>query len=282
MLNCVTSVDNIKRLAQNSHPLRARYYLTVSSHRPDLLYLTLDLLTDDRTTTSMTTRIRLFMILFGALLVAVTYTFPLWQPLLQQEQVEESFPGLVEELQPAYRELPSNVRRLYLQMRQETPQQALALLRAQLADSVVVPPEQQTRPNIDTAVVIRRGSFVDIDPDNEAIATLVIDPELISPYQIDLWDVEGTVTIYQFQDESKLLWLSEFVVTPGSDLRVALVRDPFPLDFAAMGADFIDFQLVGDIGDQGVIIGADINISGYDSVVIYDARWQVIFGIAPI
>ena len=230
----------------------------------------------------MTTRLRLVMILLGALLVAATYTFPLWQPLLIQETVEESFPGLVEELQPAYRELPATERRLYLQMRQELPQQALALLRAQLADEVLVSAEQQVRPNIDTAVLIRRGTFVTLDADNEAIEDLLIDPELLSPYQNTLWRVEGTVTIYEFQDNSKLLWLSEFVTTPGSDLRVALVRDPFPLSFSAMGADFIDFPLVGDIGAQGVMIGADIDINGYESIVIYDARWQVVFGITPL
>ncbi|NJL57867.1 hypothetical protein HC928_24105 [bacterium] len=42
----------------------------------------------------MNTRLRLFVIFLGALLAALTYTFPLWQPFFLREQQSNEFPGL--------------------------------------------------------------------------------------------------------------------------------------------------------------------------------------------
>ncbi|MEQ8675594.1 MAG: DM13 domain-containing protein [Aggregatilineales bacterium] len=230
----------------------------------------------------MSARLRLFVIFLGALLVLATYTFPRWKVFFEQTQTEESFPGLVEELQPVYRELPGNDRRLYLMMRQENPEMALAMLRARIAGDVVVSEEGQTRPDVATAVVVRRGTFVELDPDNDLLNDLLLDPEFISPYQLDLWTSEGDIIIYQYPDSRKLIWMTDFVVSAGPDLRVALVRSPLPLTFDDMGADFVDFPLQGNIGDQGFIVGADIDITQFNSIVIYDATWQVIFAVALI
>lgn len=230
----------------------------------------------------MGTRLRLFLIFLGALLVLATYTFPRWKSVFEQTQTEESFPGLVEELQPAYRDLPNNDRRLFLLMRQENPDMALAMLRARLAGDVIVPEEQQVQPDVATAVVVRRGTFVTLDPENDALSELLLDPELISPYQLDLWTSEGDITIYQYPDNSKLVWMSDFVVSPAPDLRVALVTAPLPLTFEDMGADFVDFPLQGNIGNQGFIVGADIDITQFNSIVIYDATWQIVLAVALI
>lgn len=235
----------------------------------------------------MSNRLRLSLILIGALLVVLTYTFPVWQPLLQREERDESFPGLVEDLQPAYLELPAREQRLYLTMRQEDPQMAVDMLTTALTGNVEVSEENQTRPSIDTAVVIRRGSFIDIDPfaeENALLSDFFPPSDEISPYLLDdLWTAEGDITIYRYPDNSKLVWLSEFVVSPGPNLRIALARDSIPLTFEELGADYlIDRPLFGNIGAQGFIIGADQDITDYRSIVIFDATYNVIFGVAPI
>lgn len=223
----------------------------------------------------MSVRLRLFVIFLGALVVAATYTFPIWWPRFQREAVEQdAFPGLASELQNAYLSLPANTRRLYTQMRDENPFMALDVLTAALSPDVPVPEAAQQPPNVSTATIAARANFAPIDMrqvDNASEA---------SPY-MSLFSAAGRITIYEFPDSRKLLWVEDFRVTNGPSLRIVLAQSPAPLTVANLGRDFIDLGLLqGTSGSQAYEIPREINLSNYRSVVIFSPTYGLIYGVA--
>lgn len=92
----------------------------------------------------------------------------------------------------------------------------------------------------------------------------------------------GEATIYQLEDGSRVLRLSDFEVTNGPDLHVLLVPDPDPGDRDAVSG-YLDLgSLKGNIGDQNYDIPADVDINEYGSVVIYCQPFHVIFSVAAL
>lgn len=92
----------------------------------------------------------------------------------------------------------------------------------------------------------------------------------------------GTATIYQLEDGTHLLRLEGFEVTNGPDLHVLLVPDPDPHDRDAI-AGYVDLgSLKGNIGNQNYPIPADVDISEFNSVVIYCQPFHVVFSTAPL
>ncbi|VAW42768.1 hypothetical protein MNBD_CHLOROFLEXI01-3378 [hydrothermal vent metagenome] len=87
----------------------------------------------------------------------------------------------------------------------------------------------------------------------------------------------GTATIYQ-QGEQQVLRLEDFNVTNGPELHVVLStsRDD-------IGQDYIDLGVLkGNVGNQNYDIPADIDLSQYQSVVIYCVPFQVVFATATL
>lgn len=223
----------------------------------------------------MNARLRLFVIFLGALLVAATYTFPTWWPRFQRETTEqEAFPGLASELQSAYLSLPANARGLYTQMREENPFMAQDVLTAALSPDVPVPTEAQQAPNSSTATIAARANFAPID------MRRVENPDQASPY-MSLFSAAGRTTIYEFPDSRKLLWVEDFRVTNGPNLRIVLAQSPTPLTVADLGRDFIDLGLLqGTVGNQAYEIPREISLSNYRSVVIFSPTYGLIYGVA--
>lgn len=96
------------------------------------------------------------------------------------------------------------------------------------------------------------------------------------------YEATGTATLYQLPDGSHLLRFEEFEATNGPDLRVMLVTNPNPTSSADKG-EFIDLGVLkGNVGNQNYEIAADVDISQYQSVIIYCRAFSALFASAPL
>jgi len=111
--------------------------------------------------------------------------------------------------------------------------------------------------------ILARGNFVQIDA---------------------LHGGEGTATIYQAPDSTRFVRLDPFSVTDSPDLRVALAANPaprMPADLTSSG--FIDLgQLESNTGPQNIDIPLNVRLEQFESVVIYDKQFNIIFTTATL
>lgn len=94
----------------------------------------------------------------------------------------------------------------------------------------------------------------------------------------------GQATIYQLADGSRILRLQDFSVDNGPDLYVYLVPvNPVP---DAIGSEIPGSVslggLKGNLGDQNYEIPADLDLSQFQSVVIWCQAFRVPFSAAPL
>lgn len=219
-------------------------------------------------------RFRLLLITIGALLVALTFTFPFWYRLLQQErpvEQQEVFPGLSAEMQAVFQSFPPDQQAAYRAIAQQDRAKAVAMIEAALQPGIPAPSDQQEMPEMAGADAIATGNFTRIDPVRWA---------------------QGNVTIYQQADDSKVLRFEEFSVANGPGLRVALALTPPELpENEEMNGSPIDYILVsgldlgplwGTSGNQNYDIAPEIDLTQYDSVVIFSPSLEMIYSIAPL
>jgi hypothetical protein len=92
----------------------------------------------------------------------------------------------------------------------------------------------------------------------------------------------GSATIYQ-QGDQRVLRFEDFSVTNGPDLHVILTKHPSPADRSDVGEDYIDLgSLKGNLGNQNYEIPDDVDLSDYQSVVIYCVPFHVVFATATL
>lgn len=93
---------------------------------------------------------------------------------------------------------------------------------------------------------------------------------------------EGTAVILQLNDQ-QVLRFEEFRVTNGPDLHVILSKNPNPTDSSDLGDDYIDLgQLKGNVGSQNYELPTNLDLSEYQSVVIYCMPFHVLFASATL
>lgn len=131
----------------------------------------------------------------------------------------------------------------------------------------------ETEVSAAAAVVMRDHTMADPMPDAAAEWTAVAAG--IFTGADSLHQGAGTATIYQ-QGEQRVLRLEAFSVTNGPDLHVILAKDPMTDDYLDLGS------LKGNIGSQNYDIPADVDLSQYQSVVIYCVPFHVVFATAPL
>jgi len=84
------------------------------------------------------------------------------------------------------------------------------------------------------------------------------------------------------QGAQSILRFENFSVTNGPQLRVYLSTTENPTNRDGLG-DFIDLgKLKGNVGNQNYIIPDDVDLSQYNSVVIYCKPFHVVFGSASL
>ena len=123
----------------------------------------------------------------------------------------------------------------------------------------------------------------------EALPEPVVNTEPVAVLQGQFQDADsfhqgsGDAAIYQLPDGSHVLRFENFDVTNGPDLHVVLSGHPAPASHDDLGPDYIDLgQLKGNIGSQNYEIPADVDLSQYQSVVIYCMPFQVVFSTATL
>lgn len=211
----------------------------------------------------MNLQLRLFVILLGAVLVAFTFTFPLWQPFLTQTiQGNEVFPGLPPSLVEPFQLLPVEERNALIALSEENQTLAVTLARAALIQDNPIPEEEQSMPEMDGPQIIS-GDFVSLSP---------------------VLGAEGIIQIFERADGTRLLRVEELNVTNLNDLQVVLSGNAEPLTTEAMQQDglFIELGLLqGNIGSQNFEIAAEIDLSRYNSVALYSQSLELVVSYAP-
>ncbi|MBE2182706.1 MAG: DM13 domain-containing protein [Anaerolineae bacterium] len=211
-------------------------------------------------------RFRVIFMLLGAIAVALTFTFPLWQPLLQGNSGEVGLiaPFLPEGLQDIFAALPPDQQNAYRAIGGQNPEYATAILNAAMQPPVPAPSDMEALPSLIGPVQVGSGRFERID----AIR----------------WG-QGDVVIFQQVDNSKLLRFENFSVANGPSLRVVLSASRRPATVDEMQLNNLDIdlgQLAGTFGNQNYEIPADTDLSQYASIVIYSPIVEMIYTIAPL
>jgi hypothetical protein len=210
----------------------------------------------------MANRLRVLILLAGAALAALVFSFPLWRPLFTTQVVEEIFPGLSAEEQAAFAQLPLDQQALYQAMIPTSQPMAVELARAALAGDVPVPAAEQAMPPMNDPQIVASGVFSDIDVIHQG---------------------SGTATIYQLANNSRVLRFEDFRVTNGPNLHVYLTRASDPRTPEEVGIDYIDLgPLKGNVGNQNYEVPIEVDLSVYQGVVIYCVTFRVVFSTAAL
>jgi hypothetical protein len=99
-----------------------------------------------------------------------------------------------------------------------------------------------------------------------------------------LHPTQGTATIYQMGDGSRLLRLTSFSTSNGPDVHVYMVASDDAKDAATVErAGFVDLGVIkGNIGDQNYVLGSGLDLAKYRAVSIWCKRFNVNFGAAAL
>lgn len=184
----------------------------------------------------------------GGLLAAVL-TAPLWQPILQSSEVEDT----------------------------PTPIPTFQATEVSAADSTLIPTlsggdsmdmmmEEITPTPLDVVdpFVLAAGDFVTIDA-----------------FHIG----EGHAAIYQAPDGTRFVRLDPFKVSEGPDLRVALAGHPAPRtpNELASGGGHVELGILANTeGAQTFDVPLSLRLEQFESVVIFSKEFNIIFTTATL
>jgi hypothetical protein len=209
----------------------------------------------------MNRNVMIGLIAVVVIVVGAALTFPLWRPLFVDDVVEEAFPTFTDEQRAAFNAMPEAEQQMYLEMADGNAEMALEMAVAALANDAETTEDMPEAVSDEPAAVVA-GSFIEIDFVHSG---------------------EGTATVFELPDGSHLLRLEDFRVTNGPDLHVVLSTAEDPRDSAELGEDYVDLgMLKGNVGSQNYEIPADVDISQFNSVVIYCLPFHVVFSTATL
>ena len=201
----------------------------------------------------MELRLRLLLISLMALIAAAVWTFPIWRGYLRDGQPTAAFPGLALDLQDDFLRLPADQREALLDLRADSPETALDMVMVALGEAEIAPEEE--RDLAADGQLMMRGSFITIDALH--------------------WG-EGRASIYALSDR-RILRFEDFRSARSGDPRVYLARDPQPGNTLELGDDFLDLgRLKGSVGDQNYILLDDVDLSVYQSAVVYCMQFKTV------
>ena len=96
-------------------------------------------------------------------------------------------------------------------------------------------------------------------------------------------ETTGTARILRLADGQQILRLEGFETSNGPALFVYLSQNPADGEDGLFDDDYLDLgALKGNVGDQNYVIPAEIDPTGFTSVVIWCDRFNVSFGAADI
>ena len=99
-----------------------------------------------------------------------------------------------------------------------------------------------------------------------------------------LHPTEGTATIYQTGDKTRVIRFTNFSTSNGPDVHVYMVAADDAKDVATVeNAGFVDLGVIkGNIGDQNYTLADDLDLAKYRAVSIWCKRFSVNFGAAAL
>lgn len=213
-------------------------------------------------------RFRVAFIGLGAILVVLTFTFPLWFPLLQQDAdggtVAVAIPGMSAALQTSFLTFTPEQQSAYLAIAETDPATAITLIRSAVRPPIPAPEGMVEMPAMVGAARTARGTFKRLDPVRWA---------------------QGDVSVYQQADRSQLVRFENFSASNAPDLRVLLAIPAAPTTMEELGPldQAIDLgQLLGTVGNQNYQIPTDTDLADYFSVVLYSPSLNLIMSYATL
>jgi len=99
-----------------------------------------------------------------------------------------------------------------------------------------------------------------------------------------LHPTDGTATIYQIGDKTRVLRFTNFSTSNGPDVHVYMVAAEDAKDAATVeNAGFVDLGVIkGNVGDQNYTLPNDLDLAKYRAVSIWCKRFSVNFGAAAL
>jgi len=96
-------------------------------------------------------------------------------------------------------------------------------------------------------------------------------------------DTTGTVRVLRLADDRVIVRFEDFETSNGPVLVVWLSQSAADADDAAFDDDYFDLgPLEGNIGDQSYEVPAEVDPTGWTSVVVWCDRFDVPFGVADL
>jgi hypothetical protein len=210
-------------------------------------------------------RLRGLILLLGALLVAATYSFPLWvEFLLPGGESAEVFPGLPRALEDSFLILPPDQQAAYRAVSARDRVMGATMLISALSPRIPAPEDERDLPDLNAPVIVAVGSFQRLD----AIR----------------WG-QGDVTIYAQTGGLGLLRLENFSVANGPDLRLLLSTSAEPQVSTGQLSETDDLDLgplKGTYGNQHYELPTGTDIREFRSVMLYSPSLQMVYSIAPL
>lgn len=211
-------------------------------------------------------RLRVLWMLLGAVLVVATFTFPMWQPIVENRPASpvEAFPGLDLQLQDDFLSLPQEQQLAYLAFQEEDPQRALGMVSAALLPRTTLPDEDSAMPELTSPVTVASGTFQQINAIRGA---------------------QGTVNIYRDTANVLTMRFEGFSMVNGPNLRVILSAAEAPRESTEMTANGIEpidaGALLATYGGQNYTLPR-LDLTEYNSVVIMSETLDLIYTYAPL
>ncbi len=215
----------------------------------------------------MNTRPAWGLLLIGALIVIALFFSPIWlkqfSGYIEQAAVVAPFPD-------AFYDLPSQSQDRYTTLYATNPQLAIDLVAARLAprEDIEEPNLPAIDPNPGLVKELLSGNFVTLD---------------------NIRGASGSATLYQLSDGRTIVRLQNLDSINGPDVRVILSAYPRPTtkeDMDQVAQYQLDLgELKGAIGNQNYRIDDPaFNADNYTegSVVLYSARYDLVFSFAPL
>lgn len=97
-------------------------------------------------------------------------------------------------------------------------------------------------------------------------------------------DAKGVATVYDVGDGKRILRFTEFEVSNGPDVHVWLVAADEPMDSETVkNSEVYELgSIKGNVGNQNYVLGPDLDLKQYRSVVIWCKRFGVNFAVAEL
>jgi hypothetical protein len=126
-----------------------------------------------------------------------------------------------------------------------------------------------------------------VEPD-EPVVTEAPAPQIVTLVEggfvpLGRYSGEGTAVVLNDGSDQRFLRFEDFSTDNGPDLRVYLTASDANGDSGAFDDDFVDLGVLkGNIGDQNYEIPPDVDLSVYDTVVVWCVRFSTPFTAADL